>query len=78
MKYFCFDFRLTLTITIISGQPHLRSCKCPYGICVKNIRFGTFVTIALINNNNIYIFAHLTAISMYANVVFIPWKYMSP
>ena len=34
MKYFVFDLRLTLTFTFKSGQPHLRNCICPYGICV--------------------------------------------
>ena len=55
-----FDLRLTLTFK--SGQPHLKSCICPYGIRGQNICFRTFVKMALIKNKDIYIFAHLTAI----------------
>ena len=62
MKYFVFDLRHTLTLTFISGQPHPKSCSCPWGICVQIICFGAFVKMSEKKNNDIYILFHLSAI----------------
>ena len=65
---FSFDFRLTLTLVWpwpFHLNPGNRISEVVYihkvYVCVQNIRFWTFVKMVLIKNNDIYIFANLSA-----------------